>query len=91
VKKKKRDEWIDDGRVIASMDVDGMPGSFRRGARRNYDAFGQKKQKSDPIELTKKEKRSIAWGSASAYLLALVVFVTGFALFLLLCGRVWLK
>lgn len=89
--KKKRDEWVDDGRVIANMDVDGMPYTFRRGARRNYDAFGKKKQKGDPIELTKKEKRSIAWGTASAYLLVMVVFITGFGLFLLFVSKIWAK
>jgi len=91
VGRKKRDEWVDDGRVIANMDVDGMPYTFRRGARRNYDAFGKKKVKSDPIELNKKEKRSIAWGTASAYLLVLVVFVAGFGLFMLFASKVWLK
>ena len=89
--KKKRDEWEDDGRVIANMDVDGMPYTFRRGARRNYDAFGKKKIKSDPIDLTKKEKRSIAWGAASAYLLVLAAFVVGFGLFFLFASKVWLK
>lgn len=91
VDKKKRDEWVDDGRVIANMDVDGMPYTFRRGARRNLDAFGQKKRKSDPIELTKKEKRSIAWGAASAYLLVMAVFVVVFGLFFLFASKVWLK
>ena len=32
--KRKRDDWEDDGRVIANMDVDGMPYTFRRGKRR---------------------------------------------------------
>jgi hypothetical protein len=91
VGKKKRDEWVDDGRVIANMDVDGMPYTFRRGARRNRDAFGQKKKKGEPIDLTKKEKRAIAWGAASAYLLVMVVFVAGFGLFLLFASKVWMK
>ena len=42
--KRKRDDWVDDGRVIANMDVDGMPNTFRRGTRRNYDAFGKVKK-----------------------------------------------
>ncbi len=89
--KKKRDEWVDDGRVVANMDVDGMPYTFRRGARRNRDAFGRKKRKGEQIELTKKEKRSISWGTASAYLLVMAVFVIGFGLFLLFASKVWLK
>ncbi|NLI52946.1 MAG: hypothetical protein GX417_01320 [Clostridiales bacterium] len=89
--KRKRDEWVDDGRIIANMDVDGMPYTFRRGARRNRDAFGQKKIKSEPIELTKKEKRSISWGAASAYVLVAVVFISVFGLFLLFCSKVWFR
>lgn len=87
--KRKRDDWVDDGRVIANMDVDGVPNTLRRGARRNFDAFGKKKQKSEPIDLTRKEKRSIAWGAASAYLLVLAVFGAVFALIFLLVGSAW--
>ena len=91
MKGKKRDEWVDDGRVIANMDVDGMPYTFRRGARRNYDAFGKKRVKSDPVDLTKKEKRAIGWGATSAYLLVMVVFIAAFGLILLLASSVWPK
>ena len=89
--KRKREDWVDDGRVIANMDVDGMPYTFRRGARRNYDAFGKKRQKSEPIDLTRKEKRAIAWGAASAYLLVMGVFIAGFTLIMLFTSRVWLN
>ena len=89
--KRKRDDREDDGHVIANMDVDGMPYTFRRGKRRNYDAFGKVKQKSDPIDLTRMEKRAIAWGAASAYLLVLGVFVVVFGLFLLFASKVWLN
>ena len=77
------------GRVIANMDVDGIPNTLRRGARRNYDAFGKKRVRSEPINLTKKEKRAISWGAASAYLLVLLVFAAVFGLILLLVGRAW--
>ncbi|MEN6340642.1 MAG: hypothetical protein ABFD03_10985 [Clostridiaceae bacterium] len=89
--KRKREDWVDDGRVIANMDVDGMPYTFRRGARRNVDAFGKKRQKSEPIDLTKKEKRAIAWGAASAYLLLMGVFIVGFTLIMLFASKVWLN
>jgi len=89
MKRDKRDEWVDDGRVIANMDVDGIPNTLRRGARRNYDAFGKKRVRSEPIDLTKKEKRSIAWGATSAYLLVFMVFATLFGLILLLVSRAW--
>jgi len=89
--KRKKDEWVDDGRVIADMNVDGMPHTFRRGPRRNRDAFGQKKVKSEPIELTRKEKRAISWGAASAYILVAVVFAGVFALFLLFSSKVWFR
>lgn len=89
MKRKKRVEWVDDGRVIANMDVDGIPNTLRRGVRRNYDAFGKKRVRSEPIDLTKKEKRAIAWGAASAYLLIFVVFAVLFGLILLLISRAW--
>ncbi len=91
MKKRKKDEWVDDGRVIANMNVEGMPYLFRRRARRAFDEFGQKKQKSDPIELTKKEKRAIGAGAASAILLVGVVFIAAFGLFLLFCAKVWFR
>jgi len=89
MRKRKRDEWVDDGRVIANMDVDGVPNTLRRGARRSFDAFGKRKQKSEPIDLTRKEKRSIAWGAASAYLLVLAVFAIAFTLIFLIAGSLW--
>lgn len=89
MRKRKRDEWVDDGRVIASMDVDGVPNTLRRGARRNFDAFGKRRQKSEPIDLTRKEKRSIAWGATSAYLLVLAVFAIAFALIFLIASWLW--
>ena len=89
MRKRKREEWVDDGRVIANMNVDGIPFTLRRGARRYFDAFGKKKQKSDPIDLTRKEKRSIAWGTASAYLLVFAVFAAAFTLIFLIAGGVW--
>jgi hypothetical protein len=72
--KRKRDDWEDDGRVIANMDVDGMPYTFRRGKRRNYDAFGKVKQKSDPIDLTRKEKPSQSPGARLPPIMLVLVY-----------------
>ena len=87
---KKKDEFVDDGRVIANMNVEGMPYPVWKKARRAFDEFGRKKKPRDPVDLTKKEKRSIAWGVLTAYLTIGVVVVAIFFLFMLLITKVWL-
>lgn len=90
-KKKKTDEWIDDGRVIANMDLDSIPGTLNRPrSRRRADPFGETVHKPDPVELTKREKRSITRGVVLAYLVMGGGLVLLFTLILLFCTKVWL-
>jgi len=89
--RRKRDEWVDDGRVIADMGVPGMPGMFGRSKKRRFDPFGERKRKQEPVELTRREKRSIGLGAASAYLLFALVIIAFFGLFLLFCAKVWFR
>lgn len=91
--KKKQEEHIDDNRVIASMDIDGVPSSvFRRPRRRAArDEFGQTKQEKPPIDLNRKEKLSAILGIVMSYLLFGLVIFGAFALFILFCVKVWFK
>ena len=90
-KKGKKEKWVDDGRVIANMNVDGMPGTFfRPRKRRRFDEFGQTAERREPVQLTKTERRAISRGVTLAFiavLLGTIVFLTLVALFI---SRVWL-
>jgi hypothetical protein len=91
----QKKEW-DDGRVIASMDVDGMnhslsPLGVKPSHRKNRDEFGQASPKREPIMLTRGEKRSISKGVVLAHLALLVGVVAVAALAMLLISRVWFR
>ena len=82
-KKKVYDD--DDGRVIANMNVDGMPwytGADRRGKRMSQ---------ADADDLTKGETRAIVAGAMKAGLLVAGVFLLGALIFILFCVFVWFK
>lgn len=80
---------MDDGRVIANMNLDGMPRSvFRRTA---FDEFGKTKEKKETVKLTKQERRSILLGVVTSYILFAVIVFGVFALFILFCIKVWFK
>lgn len=80
---------MDDGRVIANMNIDGMPRSIIR--RTSFDEFGKKKEKKEPIKLSKEEFKSILLGVVSSYIIFGVVVFGAFALFILFCIKVWFK
>ena len=75
----------DDGRVIASMNVDGMP--WYTGSRRNNER--KPDSGSEESDLTKGELRSIIWGTMKAGLLIASVFIVGALLFILFCLYIW--
>ena len=77
-KRKQYDD--DDGRVIAKMNVDGMPW---------YVEAAKKKQSSQELNLTKEESRAILWGTLKAGLLIAGVFVVAALIFILFCIYVW--
>ncbi len=88
-KKKKKDDFIDDGRVIANMNIDGMPRSNIR--RTAFDEFGKTKEKKEQIQLSKGERRRVLLGVITSYLFFIVMVFGGFALFILFCIKVWFK
>lgn len=89
--KKGKVKWVDDGRVIASMNVDGMPGTiFRPGKRRRFDEFGQTEEKRETVQLTGVERRAISRGVILAFVAVLLGVIVVFTLGALFISRVWL-
>jgi hypothetical protein len=88
-KRKKEKDFVDDGRVIANMNLDGMPRSVLR--RTAFDEFGKTKEKKETVKLTKQERRSILLGVVTSYILFAVIVFGVFALFILFCIKVWFK
>jgi len=82
--KKKKTFEGDDGRVVAKMNVDGMPWYMR----------GEKKEPSANSELddlSKEETWAIIKGTVKAGLLIGSVFFVVFLLFILFCVFVWFR
>lgn len=75
----------DDGRVIASMNVDGMPW-YQRSQRFERN---KREQASDFSDLTKEETREIVKGAMKASLLIAGIFILAMLLFILFCLYVW--
>lgn len=90
---KKNAEFFDDNRVIANMDVDGMPSSVlrKKPQRKGSDDFGQYPEKKEQIKLTRAERRSVIWGMVSSYLLFGLIVFGAFALIILFCIKVWFR
>lgn len=87
-KRKKKAPFVDDGRVVANMNVEGMP--WYSGVPET--TAQQKNEKTEqPIELTGREKAAMMRGVMAATLLVAVVFVGVFALFILFCVYVWFR
>lgn len=88
-KRKKKPEFIDDGRVIANMNVDGMPRApFRRKA---FDEFGAVPQERAASELSRREHRAAVRAVVLSYLLYGLAFFGGLALIILFCILVWFR
>ena len=83
--KYRKNHEDDDGRVIASMNVDGMPW-YQRGER--FDKF-RREQASDFSDLTKEEEREIIKGALKASLLIAGVFILAMLIFILFCLYIW--
>ena len=83
MKRRNKQPFIDDGRVVANMNIEGMPGY--RPSRRDG-GFG--------LEIpppSKKETRAVAWNAMVAALLIGAVFLGACALVILFCTQVWFR
>ncbi|HHY81247.1 MAG TPA: hypothetical protein GX505_01020 [Clostridiales bacterium] len=88
-RKSKEDDFVDDGRVIASMNIDGMRRSiFRRTA---FDEFGLKSEKTELRKLSKTERRSLLIGVIVSHIVFAAAVFGSFALFILFCTKIWFK
>ena len=84
--RKKRYE-DDDGRVVARMNVEGMPWYAERGEN----VPEQTEQSGGPEPMTKEESRAFAWGAVKAALLVTAVFSVGAVLFILVGTEIWFR
>ena len=98
--RKKRLDYVDDGRVIAPMNVDGMPW-YEPVNTPNDDYLSGKMQDGEsssaissvpfPVKLTREENRAFASGVLKAVLLVSFVFIGTLFLFILFCIHVWFR
>lgn len=85
--KRKRTYEDDDGRVIASMNVDGMPW-YQRNSTQGMPVRNDSSRFED---LTKEETREIIKGALKASLLIAGIFILAMFLFILFCIFVWFR
>ncbi len=78
-KKKKTDEFIDDGRTIANMDIEGMPHRIKNDSNRKKE-----------YDIDKEEKKHLIFASYKAFLPVLICGIIGMFLTMLLI-MFWLK
>lgn len=98
IKRSQKTEWIDDGRVIADMSVDGMPGTLSetmfgrsRPKQPRIDDQGFPIPAPEPIQLSRAEKREIRVAVTRAFMLVgggIALFYTLLMLFLV---NVWMR
>ena len=98
--RKRQLDDIDDGRVIAPMNVDGMPwykpvntakdGSLS-GKTQNGESSSVLSSAQMPVTLTREENRAFAAGVLKAVLLVSFVFIGALFLFILFCIHVWFR
>ena len=90
--KRKREYDDDDGRVIADMNVDGMPWySPKPNFPGEPKAEGKAPRDQEPLKLTREEKRAIYGGALKAGLVLCLILGGAYALFILFCQFVWFK
>ena len=81
---RPRDGMEDDGRTIASMNVEGMPW-YVPGRADAPEAT------PESARMTREERRAYIWAAVRSGLLILLVFALAFFLFLLFCDFVWFR
>jgi hypothetical protein len=82
--RKRKLHEDDDGRVVASMNVDGMPWYAER--MQNDQTLD-----NDLSDLSKGETWEIIKGTTKAALLVLSAFLVAFLLFILFCVFIWFR
>lgn len=93
--KKPKQYDDDDGRVITSMDVAGMPWHDRRERKAKKDIVTTIGEKDQPVKpktvLTRSEARRYTWYALLAGLTIVLVYAVVWILFTLFLTKVWLR
>lgn len=76
--KNRKDDYEDDGRTIADMNVDGMPWYEPR-----------RQDNEEKPDLSPAEQRALIGSALKAALLVAAIFGTVYFLFILFCTNVW--
>ena len=76
--RNRKEDFEDDGRTIADMNVDGMPW---------YEP--KRQDNAEKIELTSSEQRALIGSALKAALLVAAIFGLAYFLFILFCTHVW--
>lgn len=86
--KKRKLDPEDDGRTIASMNVEGMPWYQEPSpdAPPEDTPPGQK-----PYQMTREEGRAYTWAAVKAGLAVVFIFGVIYFLFILFCTKVWFR
>lgn len=82
----KKERFVDDGRKIADMNVEGMPWSMRLSTKKE-----QKATELEQLNMTRGERRALVMGAISAVLPLLLAFAGLFFLAFLLLDLLWLN
>lgn len=91
--KKPKQYDDDDGRVIVSMDVEGMRWHDRRVRKEKQVSTpeGIDQQKTEKGELTRSESRRYTWYAVLAGLTIVLIYAVVWILFTLFLTKVWLR
>ena len=81
----------DDGRVIANMNVDGMPWSMSDVLSRRKKSDEKLQSTQDFSDLSAQDTREIVKGAVKAGLLIAGVFLVAAALLILFCIHIWFR
>lgn len=91
-KKKKKEAFVDDGRVVAPMNMEQIA-SYTSNS--NVSSARTRAKEAAPMmeyeELTPKEKLAFTFGMLKAAFLVGAVFIGGIGLFILFCVFVWFR
>ena len=84
--KSKKSFRGDDGRVIAPMNIDGMPWYVPK-----LGGEASAEESPEPLVLTPREQLAFTWGVLKAALLVALVFIGGLLAFILFCTEIWFR
>ena len=84
-RRPKTDDFVDDGRTIVDMNVEGMPWYHRSPDQPEGDEAGS----GDHYKMTKEEQRMYTWAAIKAGLVIVLIFALVFGAFIAFCDFVW--